>query len=303
MAKHFLIMANIQAAQLVCLIIGFFLRKLKIITTPLRDGLSVLMLNLFLPCMTFGSFNQEVSSGQIVSAFLTVGVSAALCLFCLGLGKLLYGRKPPAHGKILQYGTMIPNAGFAGLSVMQDAYGPVGVFYASMFVIPIRILIWSFGIALFADVKGNERLKKVFLNPCIVAVYLGMLRMAARYPVPYFVDSAIASIGSCCTSIAMLFVGAVLADTDLRGLFSRDIFSFALVRLIAVPGFTFLVMRRLPLPPVVIAAAVVLMGMPIAITATVLADQYGADAKFASQCMFVTTLLSMVTLPLWAALL
>ena len=303
MTEHFWMMAGIQAAQLFCLAAGFVLRKMGIVTDPLRDGLSVLMLDLFLPCMTLSSFPQELRSGQAASVLLTVGISAALCVLCLGLGRLLYGRKPPARGKILRYGTMIPNAGFAGLSVMQDAYGATGVFYASMFVIPIRVFLWSFGVALFTGVRGAGRLRNILLNPCIAAVYIGAVRMVFRLPVPGFVDSAVSSIGNCCTSVSMLFIGAVLADADLSGLFSRDILGFALVRLAVVPGITFLALHWLPLDGAVKAASVILMGMPIATTATVLASQYGADAGFASQCMFVTTLLSMVTIPLWAALL
>ena len=301
--ENFRIMAGIQAAQLICLAVGFFLRRRKMISDALREGLSMLMLNLFLPCMTLHSFQQDLGKEEYIPAFLIAAISAGLCLLCMGLGKLLYGRKPPEQGKILRYGVMIPNAGFAGLSVMEDAYGSLGVFYASMFVIPIRVFLWSAGVALFTDGRQQGRLRKILLNPCIVAVYIGLARMLLHIPFPGFVDSAIGAMGDCCTSVAMLFIGAVLADAPWKGLFRREIFAFAFVRLFLIPGATFLALRWLPFDREVTATAVILMGMPMATTATVLAEQYGADARFASQCMFVTTLLSMLTIPLWAAFL
>ena len=71
---------------------------------------------------------------------------------------------------ILRYGTMVPNAGFAGISLMRDAFGQLGAFYSSIFVIPIRASLWSVGVAMFSTTREPHRVRKILLNPCLVTV-------------------------------------------------------------------------------------------------------------------------------------
>lgn len=303
MLRSFLLMADIQATQLVFLLAGVVLRRRDILSDGLRSGLSALMIQLFLPCMVLDSFHQDISHAELLGALALVGVSALLCGVSMGIGKLAFRRCPKERGSVLRYGTMIPNAGFAGISLMRDAYGPMGAFYSSMFVIPIRACIWSIGVALFSSGAEPHRVRKILLNPCLVAVYIGLIRLITHFSLPAFLDHAISSIGECCTSVSMIFIGGVLADTNIRGLFSRELFRLALLRLIVLPGLTLLLLRLLGFNAMMTATAVVLMGMPVAATTTVLAARYGADAGFAAQSMLVTTVLSLITIPLWAALL
>lgn len=302
MLQDFLLMADIQATQLVFLLVGFGLRRLKLMSDELRGGLSSLMVNLFLPCMVLDSFAQDISREQLLGSLGLLGVSAGMCLAAVGVGKLLYGRKERDHGTVLRYGTMIPNAGFAGIPLMRDAFGQLGAFYASIFVIPIRACVWSVGVAMFSTEKEPHRIRKILLNPCLVTVYIGLVRLVTHFPVPGFLDRAIGSIGDCCGSISMIFIGAVLADTRLKGLFTGEIFFFSAVRLLLMPGLTFGILRLIHFDPVMTSAAVVLMGMPMAATAPVLASKYNANAKFAAQCLFVSTFLSLLTIPVWSAL-
>lgn len=302
MLQDFLLMADIQATQLIFILVGLGLRRLKLMSDELRNGLSSLMVNLFLPCMVLDSFAQDIGNDQLLGAMGLLGVAAGMCAVAIGVGKLLYGRKPRDHGTVLRYGTMIPNAGFAGIPLMRDAFGQMGAFYASIFVIPIRACIWSVGVAMFSVEKEPHRIRKILLNPCLVTVYIGLIRLVTHFPVPGFLDRAIASIGDCCGSVSMIFIGGVLADTHLKGLFSKEIFSFSFVRLVLMPGLTLLILRLIRFDPVMSSTAVVLMGMPMAATAPVLATKYHANAKFAAQCLFVSTFLSLITIPLWSAL-
>lgn len=291
-------MVDVQTVLFIYMAVGFGCRKAGIFNDVARDKLTDFVVFVTLPCMIFESFNMAFSLESLKQGALALLIAVAMSCVALLLGKVLYNRFPYEEKSILQYGTLVSNSGFAGLPVVSGAYGDEGLFLGSLFIIPTRILMWSAGISLFTRADAKQAVKKVLLNPGIIAVEVGLVRMLFQIPLPHFVDTAVDNLGGCTSPMAMALVGAILVDVPLKTVFDLKSFYLVAVRQFLLPGICLAALRLLHVDPLTIGVSVVITGMPIGSTTAILAQKYVADAKFASKCVFISTLTSLVTVPI-----
>lgn len=291
-------MVDVQTVLFIYMAVGFGCRKAGIFNDVARDKLTDFVVFVTLPCMIFESFNMAFSLESLKQGALALLIAVGMSCVALLLGKVLYNRFPYEEKSILQYGTLVSNSGFAGLPVVSGAYGDEGLFLGSLFIIPTRILMWSAGISLFTRADAKQAVKKVLLNPGIIAVEVGLVRMLFQIPMPHFVDTAVDNLGGCTSPMAMALVGAILVDVPLKTVFDLKSFYLVAVRQFLLPGICLAALRLLHVDPLTIGVSVVITGMPIGSTTAILAQKYVADAKFASKCVFISTLTSLVTVPI-----
>lgn len=291
-------MVDVQTVLFIYMAVGFGCRKAGIFNDVALDKLTDFVVFVTLPCMIFESFNMAFSLESLKQGALALLIAVGMSCVALLLGKVLYNRFPYEEKSILQYGTLVSNSGFAGLPVVSGAYGDEGLFLGSLFIIPTRILMWSAGISLFTRADAKQAVKKVLLNPGIIAVEVGLVRMLFQIPLPHFVDTAVDNLGGCTSPMAMALVGAILVDVPLKTVFDLKSFYLVAVRQFLLPGICLAALRLLHVDPLTIGVSVVITGMPIGSTTAILAQKYVADAKFASKCVFISTLTSLVTVPI-----
>lgn len=291
-------MVDVQTVLFIYMAVGFFCRKKGIFNDAARDKLTDFVVLITLPCMIFESFHMELSLESLKQGGVAVLIATVMAAAALLLGKVLYNRFPYGEKSILQYGTLVTNSGFAGLPVVSGAYGDEGLFLGSLFIIPTRILMWSAGISLFTKADTKQAVRKVLLNPGIIAVEVGLVWMLFQLPLPHFVDTAVDNLGACTSPMAMALVGAILADVPLKTVFDPKCFYLVAVRQLLLPAVCLVALRLLGVDPLTAGVSVVLTGMPIGSTTAILAQKYGADAQFASKCVFISTLTSLVTVPI-----
>ena len=291
-------MVDVQTVLFIYMAVGFGCRKAGIFNDVARDKLTDFVVFVTLPCMIFESINMAFSLESLKQGALALLIAVGMSCVALLLGKVLYNRFPYEEKSILQYGTLVSNSGFAGLPVVSGAYGDEGLFLGSLFIIPTRILMWSAGISLFTRADAKQAVKKVLLNPGIIAVEVGLVRMLFQIPLPHFVDTAVDNLGGCTSPMAMALVGAILVDVPLKTVFDLKSFYLVAVRQFLLPGICLAALRLLHVDPLTIGVSVVITGMPIGSTTAILAQKYVADAKFASKCVFISTLTSLVTVPI-----
>jgi len=294
----FLKMVNTQSILFLYMLVGFYCRKKGIFDDGTRDKLTDFVVLITLPLMVFESFNMPFDLEALRQGAAALLIASVMAVVALILGKFLYNGFIPREKSIMQYGTLVTNSGFAGLPIVSGAYGDEGLFLGSLFIIPTRILMWSAGISLFSQGGSRwERAKKVLLNPSIIAVGLGLVRMVFQLPLPAFLDTAMDNLGGCTSPLAMALVGAILADVEVKSVFEPKAFYLVLVRQIVLPLLCLGGLKLLGADPLTTGVSVALSGMPIGSTTAILAQKYGADARFASKCVFISTLTSLATVP------
>ncbi len=296
----FQILLSLQAMLFLLIAIGFVTGKIKIMQSEGRKCLTDLLIYVIMPCNIFTSF-QSGDVREIMGECLIVGViSLWVQILSTVLSRVLYTWTPERKRSVMQYGTICSNAGFIGMAAARYLFGSEGLLYTSIFLIPFRIFMWSAGLSVYAKPKGKEVVTKVLLHPCIIAVFLGLAVALTRFGLPYFLTETLDTVGGCTTAVSMIMIGNILSEVDIKKLLDKYVVFYTFVRLLLIPGITYLALRFLvAVPPMVFRISVMLAGMPAASTTAILAAKYQADAEFAARCVFVTTLGFLVTIPIF----
>ena len=295
---------NLQGMLFLLAATGVLLRKLNILPESAKRVLTDLVIDVILPCNIINSFLIEFNM-EILKGFAVILLIAALIqVGCLIFANTLYNKEKEGRKKVLQYGTVCSNAGFMGNPIAEGIYGAEGLMYASIFLVPQRIVMWSAGVSYFTESPDRKTVfKKVATHPCIVAVYIGLFLMITQFSLPFFVSNTIKTVGNCTTAISMILIGTILAEVKPKSLLDRGIIKYTLIRLFFIPLLVFILCRMFPVPPLLSGVSVLLTGMPAGSTTAILAAKYEGDYIFATKCVVVTTLLSLFTIPLWCMVL
>lgn len=298
-------MMQLMGEMLLLMLTGLLIRRIGIVTNEGRKCLTDLILYVILPCNIVRAFINEADSvAGIGSALGQVLLIAVLIqVLCTVMGYVCYRRMNDGEKQVYQYATVCSNAGFMGNPLTEAVFGDLGLLYASIYLIPQRIVMWTAGVSYFnrdSDRKGL--VKKVLVHPCMIAVYIGMFLMLTRIPLPGFMDKTVTALSSCTTAMTMVYIGTILSDVDWKTMVTGKQIYFALLRLIVIPLIVWLPCLFLHVDPLITGVSVFLAAMPAGSTTSLLAAKYGADEDSAAKCVVFTTALSVVTLPLWGAL-
>ncbi len=175
-------MVNAQLILLIYLGVGMYCRKKGMIDDRTKKKLIDLILKITLPCMIFNSFNKPLTPDILKKTALAFIVAFCIAVLSWLLGKILYRRYPQERKSILQYCTLVNNSGFLGMPMVSAVYGADGLLYASIFIIPNRIMMWTAGLSLFTVSDFKSKCKNILLNPCIITVFLGIARRMLNIP-------------------------------------------------------------------------------------------------------------------------
>ena len=292
-----------QLMMFLLVAIGFFIRKKGIVNTEGRMNMIDLCLHITLPFNVLHSFlrkwdwNLFIACGVIL--LLSVGFNAISVFF----SAVLYKKQETNRQKSLKYGTIISNSGFLGNPMVEGIYGSEGLLYAALFMLPVRIVMWTIGIAVFLKGRKEKLWKNVLTHPCIVAIYAGVIIMVCGIQFPTFVEKTIAGISGCNTPLSMMLIGMMLAEVKPKGLIDKTMVFYTAIRLLVIPAVVFAITAFLPLDGMLRGITVIMAGMPAPITTALLSAKYGGDEKYATGMVFLSTILSLITLPLWCLVL
>ena len=295
--ESFLRMLNAQMILLFYLAVGMYCVKVGLIDRDSKEKLVDIILRITLPCMIFNSFNKPLTPEVMKQTALILVVAVSISILSFFLGKVIYNKYPQKKKSILQYCTLVNNSGFLGMPMVSAVYGSEGLFAASIFIIPNRIFMWTAGLAMFTTADFRTKCKNILLNPCIVTVFLGIARRITGFPVPEFLDTAIANTDAVTTPLSMMVIGTMLIGVPWKKLLEPSIFRLAFVRLIALPLVALYILNLIDAQPLLAGVSLILTGMPAGSTSALLAAKYGADEDYASRCIVTTTIMSLATIP------
>ena len=239
-------------------------------------------------------FNKKI----LIDCLVMLLVAICIQIFCICVSKYFYPKDNGPKLSVLRYGTIASNAGFMGTPIAQGLFGSKGLLYASFYLIPARTVMWSFGLACFTGKSGKGVLKKILTHPCIVAVFIGLFFMITQFQLPKGLDQTFRYAGNANTALSMIVIGNILAEVPSSEIFDKKAWWFCLVRLLIIPLIVLAGCHFTGIDEMVKQVSVILSGMPAAATLAILASQYDSDAHFAAKIVFLSTILSMFTVPL-----
>lgn len=289
-----------QGMLFLTMLIGYIFGKKGLADDNGKSLLTDLVLFVTLPASILKSFQIEFNH-QILIACMTIAIAGVVIqIGSYVLGMLLYNHYGESRKKVLQYATICSNAGILGNPIAEGIFGQMGMMYASIYVIPQRIFMWSVGLTYFTEAPDKKTLcKKVATHPCILSVLIGFLLMVTQIRLPEVLNVTIKTVAGANTFLAMALVGLILSKVKLTELVERDTIYYAFIRLVFVPLLVYIGCRLASVDDLVTGVSVVLAAMPAASVTAVMASKYKKDEAFATKCVVFTTLLSLVTVPVW----
>lgn len=293
--------------------IGAFLRRIGMVDGKGKKLLTDLVINLVLPFNIIQSFRMQFSWEIMQRTFSILIISIILQLGCVLLAAYGFRRYPFQKKAVMQYGVVCSNAGFLGNPLAEGIFGSGGLLLASIYLIPQRTVMWSMGIGYFSDssaVTSPEEkrrhvwavIRKTATHPCIVAVVVGMVLLVTQLQLPGFLANTIKSVSNCNTALSMILIGVIMQEGGFQKLLCKDVIIYCLIRLVLIPALVLFGCRVCHVNAFVSGVSVVLAAMPMGGTTAILAAKYGCDAAFAARCIAVSTLLSLLTTPVWCLL-
>ncbi|MDR1193968.1 MAG: AEC family transporter [Peptococcaceae bacterium] len=297
----FVIMAESQAVLLLYILTGVLIRRLKLLDGPRIQGFMQFVLYVTLPCTIFNSTDLDFSAERLRAAWWTLILSLLITGLSILLGWLLFRRQDKSgEDKIIRFGLMCSNSTFAGIPLLSYAFGQEAVFYASIFIAPARILLWSAGVSLLTALPLKSKVKNMFLNPATIALAIGFIRLLSGVHLHPVLTTALRGIGDLTAPLSMITVGGILAEVNFSEVVEKRTLLFSFLRLVVLPGLVLLALKPLVRDDLILAVCVILTAMPAGTMTALLARKYQANDAFASKCITVSTVLSLVTVPLLA---
>ncbi len=289
-----------QGMLFLTMLIGYTFGKRGLVDDKGKNLLTDLVIYVTLPGSILKSFQIEFNH-QILIACMTIAIAGVVIQIGSSiLGMFLYNHYGESRKKVLQYATICSNAGILGNPIAEGIFGQMGMMYASIYVIPQRIFMWSLGLTYFTEAPDKKTLcKKVATHPCILAVVVGFIMMVAQIQLPGVLNVTIKNIAGANTFLAMALVGVILSRVKLTEIIDRDTIYYGFIRLVFIPLLVYIGCRLAAVDELVTGVSVVLAAMPAASTTAIIASKYKKDEKFATRCVVSTTLLSLVTVPVW----
>lgn len=279
--------------------IGFIVGKLKIITNELNVGLSKVLLNVTLPFLIISAFNFDFSKDMLKTSgiilIISVLVHGGLALISL----LLYRKEEKSIKTILRFITIFSNCGFIGYPVAGSIYGSEGVFYTAIYNVGYNLFVWTLGILMFQEEKEKGLYKKIFLNPGIISVIIGMILFIFSIKLPYFILQTIDLIGGITIPLSMLIVGISICSVNLKSAFREIKYYYAsFIRLIITPILVYGILYFIGFTGIALGIPVIVSSMPAASNTVPFAQIYNGNIDCASKITVVSTIFAMFTLPI-----
>jgi predicted permease len=280
--------------------VGFFLTKRGVFSAAARAEVTNIVIYVVLPCNIFSSFHKGFTRAELLACAAVLAVGCAMQVLYIVVNAFAYRRISAPRRTVMKYATICNNSGFMGMPIMEAVYGAEGMLFGAIVLIPIRVAMWTAGLSLFTATDLRTKVKTLATHPCIWAVIFGFGYSFAPFELPRFASGAISALGGCTTALSMLVVGSILSTVpvkSVRDILDRDTLYYSALRLVAIPVFVLGALKLLGVDATVTGVATLSAAMPAATTTAMLASKYGADAQFSARLIMVSTVLSLVTLP------
>ena len=289
---------------LFAIVLGYAANRMGIMDGEMDRKVSKLILTFTMPCMIVAAVvtgEALPGIGEVLS-ILRVAVVFYLteAVFVLAVPRLLGGS--PGQKGVWRYALAFPNVGFIGYPVAVALFGPEALFYAVVLALPFNLMSFALGPLLLTGARRFQ-LRQVF-SPCVVASLLALALALSGLRPPALLGEMLDFVGGITVPLSLLLVGSLLAGLPAGQVFaSPRLWVLSALRLLVMPVALWLILRNMDIGYMVLGVAVTQMAMPAAVNGSMLCMEYGGDTRCMAQITFVSTLASIVTIPIIAALL
>ena len=296
---------------LLLLAIGFSLNKLHLITKAAEQVLSKLVTMLLLPCLTLYSYTVNCDFPALVTYSQWTLIGAVCTVISIACALPLASRFAGGKGylkSVYRYALAFPNTGGVATPLILAFFGTAGLFKSNMFLFVQGVICYTWGIMQLQPAEGRHNLRfylRRIFSANFVAMLIGMVLglLGAKNWMPQILLGTIDELGGCYVTTALLLTGFSIADYPIQDVVGNwKIYLYAALRLLILPGVFLIFMVLIKAPSLLALFAVLSFACPCGMNSVVYPAAYGEDCKPGASMVLVSSLLSVITIPLMYAL-
>ena len=289
--------------------VGFLGSKIGMITEETSKRLSAIVVNIANPAMILvsGISDERMEGRELLSLTVVILTIYAVLLLLAYLLPVLLRVDPKSRG-VYQAMTVFSNIGFMGYPIIAALYGSSAILYGALYSIPFNILIYTFGVSALRKKENGEEKKKLslkeVLNIGVITSIISLILYLWQIRVPGFLTDTLNYLGNLTAPLSMMVIGASMTSISLRELFTDvRLLLFSLIKLLLIPVLGMLLIRQVVTNEVICGVFMIMLATPAGSMTAMLAQEYDGDYETASRGVTLTTLLSVITMPVVSLLL
>ena len=298
------IMSVVMMTLFALVIVGFVAGKLGYLGGDFDRQLSRLVINITCPALILSSaMTGQLPDRRYILPLLAISVITYVVLTAVAFLLPRYLTRQQQDEGVVGFALMFGNVGFMGYPVVASIFGHEAVFYAAVLNVVNTFAVFTIGTVLVtgsSEVEGSRFQKKVLYSTPMLAAYLTMAIVALEIDnIPAFVSQPLTMLGNITVPAALLIIGSSMSQLSLRTMLgNRTVYLTTLFRLILLPVAVYYLTSLLGFSAFVVNINTLVIAMPVATYGTILCLKYGRDTTVITEVTFITTLLSMLTIPL-----
>lgn len=280
----------------ILMLAGFILYRKNMINDEGTLQMSNLLLWVVNPMLMITRYQMEFSLEKLIELGTSLVLAFLVMVFGIIVGLVFVKRDK----KIDQFAIAFANGGFMGIPLVSNILRGDSVFYLSAYLACFAFLSYTYGIYLVSGDKKEVSLKKVLRNPGVIGVMIGLLVFISPIKLPEVLYNACNTVGNINTPLAMIILGTYIAKSKLVDLFTdKNIYYVCFIKLIMVPLLTVLLLKFIPDSLYDIKMVMyIAISTPVGVTIPMLSQLYGNDYEYGARVVGLSTILSLITIPL-----
>lgn len=284
--------------------VGYFLYKVKIMDSDFNKKLTNFVLKVTMPCVIVASVFDSSSDRDYSKIYVSFAVAAVMYLVLPIVGILVAKiiRCKPENTGIYIFMTVYSNASFMGFPVIESVLGTEALFYAAIFCMIFNVTCFSLGVKEINYPEKSEKkmsAKEILLHPGVFSAAIALVIYIINPTLPGIITGPILSVGKLTSTLAMILMGASLAKIPVKSVFNEfRPYAFVLIRQVVIPILLWPILKLCIKDAMILGVTIIVLAMPIANMAVMFAIEYDKNEGVAAKNVFLSTLFSIILLPL-----
>lgn len=284
---------------------GYILCKTKLVNPEHSKPLSVLLVYIFFPCMSFNTFSTKFNMTYLSTQWPLIAISVGMLAVMVVIAKLfcIPLRSKGYEKNVNEYSMTTGNIGYMGYPLVEAVFGQTVLLDCMMFGLPMSMYIGTVGYNMLTAGKGEKTIWEKIFTPSLIGILIGCVVgiTGIWLPAPVY---KIAQMGNNCVApVSMLLTGMAISQFPIKELLSNwKVYVICAVRLLLAPVVALLLIKVTGLT-IALIPAVALYAMPCGMNTIVYPKLVEQDCRLGAATVLISTALSLLTIPIWFALL
>ena len=297
------VISNQMIKLFLIICVGFMLYRIKLIDEEFRHKLTKLLLNVTMPALMLSSVMKEENSHDMGRVLEMFGLSIVIFAIALPIISMIIVKILPISKKqqgLYMFMNSFSNVGFMGFPIIHAVFGEGAMLDAAIVNLIFNLAVFTFGITMInygTEQKDKFNIKKL-LTPGIFSSVIAIIIYFSGITFPQVLSDTCSMIGEITSPIAMIIMGATLGRMDIKAVFSEwKVYPFTAIKQILIPILFWYVLKLFITDEYILGFMIIMLSMPVANTAVLFATEYKNDENLAAKTVFITTLMSLISIP------